>query len=235
MSGREHERVPCTVRVEFRTASAFLVAYSVNLSRGGIFLETDHPAAIGTKIALELTIPQGGSIALEGMVSWRRDSAEPGLPRGIGVAFTNVDDELGTLIDHLVQDFSGIHVVLLCADRQDRSALTRMIRSIIGTAQVQLAADEHEFASLLGGQVDAVVIDADPDPEAAFRALAAARAADVRLPTIVLASARQVRSRALHEGATEVTDSPPPLPVLQRLLVRVIGRPASVIERPLSL
>ena len=42
MTEREHERMPYSVQVEFRTPNSFLVAYSVNLSRGGLFLETNN-------------------------------------------------------------------------------------------------------------------------------------------------------------------------------------------------
>ena len=57
MTGRAFQRIPYVVKVEFRTPSSFLVAYSINLSRGGIFLETEHPAAIGDSIALEFAVP----------------------------------------------------------------------------------------------------------------------------------------------------------------------------------
>ena len=47
MSDREHDRIPFSMQVEFRTASSFLVAYSVNLSRGGMFIETDAEVPMG--------------------------------------------------------------------------------------------------------------------------------------------------------------------------------------------
>jgi len=57
MSEREHQRIPYAVEVEFRTASSFLVAYSVNVSRGGLFLETEHEVPVGAQITLRLAVP----------------------------------------------------------------------------------------------------------------------------------------------------------------------------------
>ena len=53
--------MPYTVQVEFRTASSFLVTYSVNLSRGGLFLETDAPIPAGSGISLDLVVPGHGT------------------------------------------------------------------------------------------------------------------------------------------------------------------------------
>ena len=72
MSEREYERIPYSVQVEFRTASSFLVAYSVNLSRGGIFLETDVDLPTGVLLGLDLVVPGTGMLSLIGLVAWRR-------------------------------------------------------------------------------------------------------------------------------------------------------------------
>ena len=69
--------MPYRVQVEFRTASSFLVAYSVNLSRGGLFLETEHDIPTGAPIALELRVPGTGPLELDGMVTWRRGRRQP--------------------------------------------------------------------------------------------------------------------------------------------------------------
>ena len=53
--------MPYTVQVEFRTASSFLVAYSVNLSRGGLFLETEADVPTGAAMTLDFTVPNAGT------------------------------------------------------------------------------------------------------------------------------------------------------------------------------
>src|SRR5215208_1792238 len=86
MSDREHERIPYSVQVEFRTASSFLVAYSVNLSRGGLFLETDADIPTGALMTLDFSVPSAGTTSLNGVVAWRRASGESADgPVGLGV------------------------------------------------------------------------------------------------------------------------------------------------------
>ena len=63
MTDRDQARMPYTVQVEFRTPSSFLVAYSVNLSRGGLFIETDAD------------IPTGGRGSASSSSTSRRSSA----------------------------------------------------------------------------------------------------------------------------------------------------------------
>src|SRR5581483_8777925 len=112
MSDREHERVPYAVQVEFRTASSFLVAYSVNLSRGGMFLETDAEVPTGALLNLELLVPGTGSISLLGMVAWRRGPESEG-PVGVGIEFQDVAPQLGSAIDTLVASFHGVQILVL--------------------------------------------------------------------------------------------------------------------------
>jgi uncharacterized protein (TIGR02266 family) len=59
-----------------------------NLSKGGMFLQTDEPLAIGETITATLSFPGLlEPVHVSGMVVRRRSKA-PGLPAGIGVAFT---------------------------------------------------------------------------------------------------------------------------------------------------
>src|SRR5436190_16266660 len=104
MADREHERMPYRVHVEFRTASSFLVAYSVNLSRGGLFLETDADIPTGALMTIDFAVPGAGTTSLNGVVAWRRTLDEPG-PPGLGVEFQEVAPALGSTIDRLVSVF----------------------------------------------------------------------------------------------------------------------------------
>src|SRR3954466_12577550 len=103
MSEREYPRMPYAVQVEFRTASSFLVAYSVNLSRGGLFIETDVDVPAGAQMTIDFTVPGAGTTSLNGIVAWRR-GIEDG-PPGIGIEFQDVAPQLGATIDKLVTGF----------------------------------------------------------------------------------------------------------------------------------
>src|SRR5690348_13018707 len=101
MSQREHDRMPYSVRVEFRTASSFLVAYSVNLSRGGLFLETQHDIPTGAPIEVVLDVPGAVPIRLAGIVAWGRAEASPEGPPGVGIELQDTNLQLGIVIDGL--------------------------------------------------------------------------------------------------------------------------------------
>src|SRR5262249_53388076 len=164
MSEREFPRVPYVVEVEFRTASSFLVAYSVNLSRGGLFLETEADVPIGSHIGLKFAVPGAGALDLTGRVAWRRGRESPDRPPGLGIEFEDVALQLGGTIDRLVGGYDGISILLLSADRTDRNSLTRLIRSIMSTAEVVSASDAKVAETLLTGDVDLAIIDVDAEP-----------------------------------------------------------------------
>jgi uncharacterized protein (TIGR02266 family) len=228
MSEREHQRIPYAVEVEFRTASSFLVAYSVNVSRGGLFLETEHEVPVGSQITLRLAVPSAGPVGLIGVVAWRRGRESGDGPPGLGVEFVELGGELGGIIDRLVGAYEGINVLLLAPDRQDRTSLTRVIRSILGTADVVSAGDSRVAETLLTGDIDVAVIDVDADPEGAISALRRAKSVAPPIPSIALASTKKLREHARAAGADEVASNPPAFSELQVLLVRALGRPMSV-------
>jgi len=227
MSEREYDRIPYTMQVEFRTASSFLVAYSVNLSRGGIFLETESDLPTGGLLALDLVVPGVGLLNLVGIVAWRRAQESPDGPPGLGIEFQDVAP-LGSAIDTLVSSFHGVHILLLSGDRQDRTTLARSIKSIISTAEILQAADAATAQSLLTSNIDLAVVDADFDLEAAVQTLQAAGQLVPRVPTVAITSNPKAREHARAAGADELASNPPPFSELQIVLVRALGKPAAV-------
>ncbi|HET6610559.1 MAG TPA: TIGR02266 family protein [Kofleriaceae bacterium] len=223
---REFERIPLSVRVEFRTASSFLVAYSVNLSRGGMFLETSHAPSLGSEVKLAFTVPGVGAISLSGRVAWRRDEASADLPIGIGIEFSDIDRALGSTIDTLVGRFSGLNLVVYSAAEHDRAQLSRMIRSTIGTADVASADSVHLTEALLGDEVDLVIAHADADIDGAL--LVVRTAALAKIPVVVVAADADVRDRAQEAGATATSTSPPQQTELSRIILGALGRPILV-------
>ena len=228
MSEREYERIPYSVQVEFRTASSFLVAYSVNLSRGGIFLETDVDLPTGVLLGLDLVVPGTGMLSLIGLVAWRRGYESPDGPPGIGIEFQDVAPQLGSAIDQLVSMFNGVQVLVLSGDRQDRTTLARSIKSIISTAEILQAADAAVAATLLTSEIDVCVVDVDFDPEGAAQTLHAAKLLLPRVPTVAITSNPKLREYARAAGADEIASNPPPFAELQVVLVRALSKPAAI-------
>lgn len=231
MTGRAFQRIPYVVKVEFRTASSFLVAYSINLSRGGIFLETEHPAAIGDTIALEFAVPGLGPIQMTGRVAWQRP---PGLdgPPGVGIQFQDIDEELGRIIDGLIATFKGVRVLVLCARDQDGPLLTRLIRSVVATAEVTASSDFRQAATQLTDDMDLAIIEVDIYTDIALDLVRRAKARTPPIPVIALASHETLRVQARRAGADEVIQNPPAFQEFQRILVRALGRPVRVGEPP---
>jgi uncharacterized protein (TIGR02266 family) len=217
--------MPYVVQVEFRTPSSFLVAYSVNLSRGGMFVETDADVPVGAGMTLELAIPNAGTIELDGIVAWRRVADGP---PGLGVEFQDVAPQLGALIDKLVTGFRGVQILALSGDRQDRTTLARNIKSIISTAEITQAADAQVASSVLTGEVDVAIIDVDFDLDGGLATLRAARQQQPPVPTIALTSNAAHREQAIAAGASELLPNPPPFAELQVVLVRALGKPLAV-------
>jgi len=228
MSDREHDRIPYSVQVEFRTASSFLVAYSVNLSRGGIFIETDSEVPSGVVLALDMQVPGAGLLHLVGIVAWRRGADSPDGPPGIGIEFQDVAPQLGSAIDLLVSSFRGVQILVLSGDRQDRTSLARSIKSIISTAEILQAADAQVAATLLTSEIDLAVVDVDFDPEGAVQTLRAAKLLTPRVPTVAITANHKLREYARAAGADEIASNPPPFGELQIVLVRALSKPLSV-------
>jgi len=221
--------MPYAVQVEFRTASSFLVAYSVNLSRGGLFLETDAEIPTGAPMTLDFSVPGGGTTSLNGIVAWRRSVGDTGEgPAGIGIEFQDVAPQLGALIDKLVSTFRGVQMLLLCGDRQDRTTLARNIKSIISTAEITQAADANVASSVLTHEIDVAIVDCDFDFEGGLAVIRKAKQQTPPVPTIALSSNAPHREQLAAAGADELLPNPPPFAELQVVLVRALGKPIAI-------
>jgi uncharacterized protein (TIGR02266 family) len=220
--------MPYTVQVEFRTASSFLVAYSVNLSRGGLFLETDAEVPVGAAMTLDFSVPGAGTTALNGLVAWRRSPGEPEGPPGIGIEFQDVAPQLGALIDKLVSSFRGVQMLLVSGDRQDRTTLARNIKSIISTAEITQAADANVASTVLTHEIDVAIVDVDFDLEGGLSIIRKAKAQTPPVPTIALSSNAAHREQVIAIGTDELLPNPPPFADLQVVLVRALGKPIAI-------
>lgn len=227
MSGRVHERIPYAVQVEFRTTSSFLVAYSVNLSRGGMFLETEQTAEIGTLVTVHLAVPGAGALSLLCRVAWRRLASEADKgPPGLGVELQDPDGALGKLIDHLITSYNGLNVLLMTRKLHDRSSLTRLVRSVVSTAAVSTPPTIETAEEMISASLDLIIVEIDDDD--AVRIIRRAKTDTPPVPVIALASTKKTRERAMAAGADEVVGNPPPFGELQAALLRTLSRPLRV-------
>lgn len=223
MTGREFQRIPCAVRVTFRSPSAFLVAYATNLSRGGLFLETDEPLEVGEELSLSLEVPELGALDVPARVAWHRAAAGEQGPAGMGIEFGVVEDPVGDVIDRLVASFEGIQVALVSRDGRSSVAVSRAVRAAVATAEVVELSDV-ELLGAVADSCDLVVIDADSEEDGGDAAVAHVRSLERPLPAIVLSAVEERRRRAEAAGAIALS-SPPASGELGKAAVRAMGRP----------
>src|SRR5204862_3021068 len=91
-------RTPVTLKIKFKSANLcqFIERYSVDVSRGGIFIRTKEPLAVGTQLKFEFQLQDASSlIAGEGTVVWIRepDPTRSGVAPGMGVRFDQLQTQ----------------------------------------------------------------------------------------------------------------------------------------------
>jgi uncharacterized protein (TIGR02266 family) len=99
-------RVPARLRINYGIEGRNVLAdYSVNLSSGGVFIETDDVLPTETPLFLQFTLPESGrTIRCKGRVAWVNHPGEilsPKLPPGMGVQFL----DLGLQEMHSLREF----------------------------------------------------------------------------------------------------------------------------------
>lgn len=108
---RGFQRYHTQFTVRFRTAREFVREHTENISRGGVFIQTESPPQVDEVITVQLELPDGGPPATSsGIVMHRVTVAEGeqnGLIPGIGVQFLDADDQFRERIDRYVERLSA--------------------------------------------------------------------------------------------------------------------------------
>jgi uncharacterized protein (TIGR02266 family) len=100
-------RTPITLKIKFKSNSLdqFIERYSVDVSRGGIFIRTKEPLPVGTTLRFEFQLQDGSSlIGGEGTVVWNRayDPARTGVAPGMGVRFDKLTADSQRVLDRIL-------------------------------------------------------------------------------------------------------------------------------------
>ena len=100
---RQSVRVPIRLAVCFRSEGELVSSYMTNLSRGGLFVATDTPCDIGTRIHLSIEIEESGEkLDLSGQVVSTGMGADLQTGRsGMGVKFLDVSPAARKRLDDL--------------------------------------------------------------------------------------------------------------------------------------
>src|SRR5438093_7856886 len=92
---RRADRLQHELLVAYRTVDGFITDWAVNISRGGIFINTRNPLAVGTTVRLIISLPDTAfPFDLTGRVARVNEFDNPSnqVP-GMGIEFVDVDEE----------------------------------------------------------------------------------------------------------------------------------------------
>jgi type IV pilus assembly protein PilZ len=115
---RDDGRAPITLRVDYKRLNTFFADYTRNISRGGTFIRTDKPLAVGTEFVFVLALPRTDApelesaeikLELKGIVKWVVLAAEATgeKPAGMGIQFLFAGDGERQRVEALVAELMG--------------------------------------------------------------------------------------------------------------------------------
>lgn len=102
---RKSERLHHEVLVAYPTVAGFVTDFAVNISRGGIFINTRKPLPVGTTVRLIISLPGNAfPFDLSGRVTRVNEFDNPSnqVP-GMGIEFIGVDEEKLARIERFVE------------------------------------------------------------------------------------------------------------------------------------
>ncbi len=102
---RKFERFETSISVDYASGDTFLFSYIQNISEMGIFIRSDEPFPIGTRLHMRFTPEGQDPIEVSGEVTWVNPYRPFGdnLNPGMGVNFTGLSSELRERIVALVR------------------------------------------------------------------------------------------------------------------------------------
>jgi uncharacterized protein (TIGR02266 family) len=170
---RESSRIEGVFRVKYPSIDRLVVAYSRDLSRGGMFLATDAFLPLNAVIRLEIDLPDdGGRIPVTCRVVFVRDKAASiasGKPVGMGVQFLDLaEDSLGRLakfvserspfVETRMAPTRALDVLVIDDDTVSAERVARSLR--LRGDRVRTARDGlHGLAECLRQPPDAIILD----------------------------------------------------------------------------
>jgi hypothetical protein len=86
-----------TINKEFESFDAFIQEYVTNISRTGVFIKSNAPLAVGTRVNLRFTVIMDDIESIEGIGEVVRVEKE-----GMGVVFRELSSYSKGLIDKLL-------------------------------------------------------------------------------------------------------------------------------------
>ena len=100
---RLHPRIPVIMQVSFTKKGKVNRSYTMNFSKGGMFLVSDKPPSTGDHLKLSFNIPgMAHPLNLLGEVRWSMKRPKTNLTSGSGVEFVELNETYKELISDFV-------------------------------------------------------------------------------------------------------------------------------------
>ena len=100
---RRAERADLVVRVDYQTVDEFFSEFARNINEGGLFVESESPQPLGTRVDLQFKLPGSEEpVQVTGSVV-RTSAGSADEPSGMGIAFGDLDTETRQRINEMVR------------------------------------------------------------------------------------------------------------------------------------
>jgi uncharacterized protein (TIGR02266 family) len=102
---RQADRLEHELLVAYKTVDGFITDWAVNISRGGIFINTRNPLEVGTTVRLIISLPDTAfPFDLSGRVTRVNHPHNPSNHvSGMGIEFLDVEDDKRERIERFVE------------------------------------------------------------------------------------------------------------------------------------
>lgn len=108
---RSEPRISLSIRVKYHTPEGtHSESRAGGIGGGGLFIESFTPLAVGTKLAMEFTLPEAPNewLSAKGMIAWVCPKADQyTFSPGMGVRFTDITPETRNRVLALVHSVKG--------------------------------------------------------------------------------------------------------------------------------
>jgi uncharacterized protein (TIGR02266 family) len=90
------------VRVKFASIAEAIESRTVDISRGGVFIQMREPRPMGTRVNVVMQVADGASLSLSGVVVRSVAMEDLSGPPGIAVVFTDLEEGAKKALDDLL-------------------------------------------------------------------------------------------------------------------------------------
>ena len=100
---RRAERADLVVRVDYQTVDEFFSEFARNINEGGLFVESETPHPLGTRVDLQFQLPGSDEPAQVTGSVVRISPGSADEPPGMGILFDDLDSQTRQRINELVR------------------------------------------------------------------------------------------------------------------------------------